>query len=260
MIILSIYTEKAQLECMNEEYFPLHKDRSNHKILYTSGIVPRLSKYENVSPQEIEKSIVSHFSANYSNEFKVQSVSPNWIRFELTDPALATWLQGVAEEGTLSRGALEQREQGEQGRQGEKEIFVPGVGNSLFSVQYAHARCCSLLRLGKQEGLIDSSNFIPWLDSKKELRLTHPASTSLIDELIQVVDFSECNILIKWEKVALKLSQAFENFWSQCRIFGEVKTTSSDLAAARLGLVMATQSVLSFLLETKLGISAPREL
>ncbi len=106
-------------------------------------------------------------------------------------------------------------------------------------------------------------NPIPWLNFDGTLRLNHPDEHRLIGELIQVIDsieFPDIGGSIKWEKVALNLSQAFEKFWSNCRIWGEVKIMSPELAQARLGLLMATQSVLRFVLEEKLGIFAPLEL
>jgi arginyl-tRNA synthetase len=149
----------------------------------------------------------------------------------------------------------------------------------LFAVQYAHARCCSLLRLAVREGLIEfweiesdtKSAFgsaipwkpISWLTCDEKLRFNHPAELRLIAELVQAVDNLENPDVmssLKWEKAALNLSQAFENFWRKCRIWGEVKITSPELAEARLGLLMATQSVLRFLLEEKIGISALAEL
>ncbi|BDI19124.1 hypothetical protein ANSO36C_49260 [Nostoc cf. commune SO-36] len=108
-----------------------------------------------------------------------------------------------------------------------------------------------------------SPNPLPWLNCEGTLRLNHPDERRLISELIQVVDNIECPDVsgsVKWEKVALNLSQAFEKFWSNCRIWGEVKINSPELAQARLGLLMATQSVLRFVLEENLGVFAPLEL
>ncbi len=135
--------------------------------------------------------------------------------------------------------------------------------HALFPVQYAHVRCCSLLRLGEQEGLITSEEAIPWLNNRQELRFYHPTELCLISELVKVVDeleWSDSSASMKWEKVGLALSQAFENFWCDCRIWGEVKAHSPELAQARLGLVLATQSVLRRLLEEKLNTFALWEL
>ncbi|MBN3950548.1 MAG: hypothetical protein HWQ38_30405, partial [Nostoc sp. NMS7] len=151
--------------------------------------------------------------------------------------------------------------------------------NSLFAVQYAHARCCSLVLLAHREGLIKlrepvlntspafwsviAPNPISWLNCDGTLRLNHPDERRLIGELVQVVDNIKCPDIsdsVKWEKITLNLSQAFEKFWSNCRIWGEVKITSPEVAQARLGLLMATQSVLRYVLEENLGVFAPLEL
>ena len=60
----------------------------------------------------------------------------------------------------------------------------------LFAIQYAHARCCSLVLLAHREGLIKlreplsdvslafrnvvSRQQIPWLNCDEKLRLNHP--------------------------------------------------------------------------------------
>ncbi|MEH2179750.1 DALR anticodon-binding domain-containing protein [Nostoc sp.] len=222
---------------------------------------------------ELANAIASDISGICGGVFSIQIVPPGWIHFELTHSTLANWLQSLV---VGSYG-----EAGEQRSRGvEETINAPCLmPNSLFAVEYAHARCCSLVLLAHREGLIKLRepvpntspafwevifpNPLPWLNYDGILRLDHPDERRLIGELIQVVDNIECPDVsgsVKWEKVTLNLSQAFEKFWSNCRIWGEVKITSPELAQARLGLLMATQSVLKLVLEENLGVFAPLEL
>ncbi|QMS91838.1 glutamate acetyltransferase [Nostoc edaphicum CCNP1411] len=258
---------------------------------------------------ELASAIASDISEICGDVFSIQTVPPGWIHFELTHSTLATWLQSLAVGSSGKEGEIGGREQGAGGEINSKfkiqnsklknfcllpsaSSLLPtladslplrypasSVPNSLFAVQYAHARCCSLVLLAHREGLIKlrepvpntssacwdviSPNPLPWLNCDGTLRLNHPDERQLIGELIQVIDDIECpdvNGSVKWEKVALNLSQAFEKFWSNCRIWGEVKIKSPELAQARLGLLMATQSVLRFVLEENLGVFAPLEL
>ncbi|MEH1932868.1 MAG: DALR anticodon-binding domain-containing protein [Nostoc sp.] len=240
---------------------------------------------------ELASAIASDISGICEDVFSIQIVPPGWIHFELTHSTLATWLQSLAvgsSGGGGGDGEWGSEGMGEWGSEGEELITnaqcpMPNaqcpMPNSLFAVQYAHARCCSLVLLAHREGLIkltepvpnSSPAFwsviapkpIPWLNCDGVLRLNHPDERRLIAQLVQVIDNIECPDVsgyIKWEKVALNLSQAFEKFWSNCRIWGEVKITSPELAQARLGLLMATQSVLRYVLEENLGVFAPLEL
>ncbi|WP_334869534.1 DALR anticodon-binding domain-containing protein [Nostoc sp.] len=239
----------------------------------------RLSKSQNQKAMELASAIASDLSGICGDVFSIQIVPPGWIHFELTDSTLATWLQSLAVGSSVGEGEMAGREQGageQKSREAERTIDAQ---NSLFTVQYAHARCCSLVLLAHREGLIKlrepvpntsptfwdviSPNPLPWLNCDGILRLNHLDEGRLISELIQVIDNIECPDVggsVKWEKVALNLSQAFEKFWSNCRIWGEVKITSPELAQARLGLLMATQSVLRYVLEENLGVFAPLEL
>jgi len=151
---------------------------------------------------------------------------------------------------------------------------------NLFPIEYSHARCCSLLRMGERDGLITlapttSENYsqfwfihipesIPWQKSNGQLLFLHDAEYELIAEIASTLDYIYCvssaKKSISWEKVANSLSTAFQTFYSHCRIWGEVKVETPELAQARLGLVLATQSVLRFLLEERLGRKAPLEL
>lgn len=271
--ILSINTIKLDKARIKDEKIPLYKGRDDSRVLYISGVALHLSKSQNRKAMELANAIASDISGICEDVFSIKIVPPGWIHFELTHSTLATWLQSLA---VVSSGG-----EGEQGAGGDEgTIDAPcSVPNSLFAVQYAHARCCSLVLLAHREGLIklrepvpnsspvfwsvSAPNPIPWLTSDGGLRLNHPDERRLIGELVQVVDNIECPDIsgsVKWEKVALNLSQAFEKFWSNCRIWGEVKITSPELAQARLGLLMATQSVLRYVLKENLGVFAPLEL
>ncbi|MBD2676903.1 glutamate acetyltransferase [Nostoc paludosum FACHB-159] len=249
---------------------------------------------------ELASAIALHLSATCGDVFNVQIVPPGWIHFELTDSALAGWLQrlvGEWEDREMGRlvlseavSAASRREvwgdegaktaggAGEAGGERITNAQCP-MPNALFPIQHAHARCCSLVLLAHRERLIQlkeplansspsfwsviSPNPIPWLNCDGKLQLNHPDERRLISELVEVVDniqFPDIRGSVKWEKAALNLSQAFENLWCNCRIWGEVKIISPKLAQARLGLLMATQSVLKFVLEEKLKIFAPLEL
>ncbi|NHC37573.1 DALR anticodon-binding domain-containing protein [Scytonema millei] len=151
--------------------------------------------------------------------------------------------------------------------------------NSLFPIQYAHARCCSLLHMAHREKIITitsrnsdinssclqviSPQPIPWLSDAK-ICLQHPSELNLLLESIAVLDDLYCpnptRKSLNWLKIALNLSQAFQTFYSQCRIWGEVKNQNLNLAQGRLGLVAIAQSLFRILLVEVLNSCAPLEL
>ncbi|MCV3215426.1 DALR anticodon-binding domain-containing protein [Plectonema radiosum NIES-515] len=268
---LSIDTNTNIILSRENDKIPLYKSRDINRILYISGVALQLSKSQNRKGIDIACAIASHLSANCGDEFIIEIVPPGYIHFVLTDPILAGWLQHLVE-------GMGERKRGGERERGGGETRIKNSSH-LFALQYAHARCCSLIRLAQQEKLIQlgdnnvntssamfsviSPNPIPWLNSDRKLRFSHSASHRLISQLVQVVDDLElCDEAgsVNWEKAAINLSQAFEVFWCNCRIWGEVKITSPELSQARLGLVIATQSVLRFLLEEKLGVFALVEL
>jgi arginyl-tRNA synthetase len=250
---LSVYTSTERIICINDEKVSLFKGRDNKRILYISGIALRLSKSQNFSSMEIASQLAACLSANYGDAFRVQIVPPGWIHLELTHLTVATWLQSLVDGGVSLGGGETPRENRDK----------------LFAVQYAYARCCSLVRLAEREGLIKLSpaglfqHPLLWLNNEHQLYFNHLAEFRLMSELVQVVDDwvgVGGSSSVNWEKAALNLSQAFEAFWVNCRIWGEVKIAAPELAQARLGLLLATQFVLRSLLAVKLGIIASGEL
>jgi arginyl-tRNA synthetase len=110
-------------------------------------------------------------------------------------------------------------------------------------------------------------NPIPWIDDGDRLRLVHPAERSLISQLLTVLDnlypifeVKNSEKPVNYFKLAKSLSEAFQIFYSQCRVWGEVKIEQPKLAQARVGLILATQSLLRFILDNFLNAIAPLEL
>nr|WP_277875917.1 DALR anticodon-binding domain-containing protein [Chroococcidiopsis sp. [FACHB-1243]] len=186
---------------------------------------------------------------------------------------------GAGSRGEESRGV--EGAEGQRGRGAEEQgsNYQLAITNFLFPIQSAHARCCSLLKMAHEEKIITiksrncdiissclqviSPQPIPWL-SEAKICLHHPSELNLLLESIEVLDALYCpdptRKSLNWLKVALNLSQAFQTFYSQCRIWGEVKNQNFNLAQGRLGLVAIAQSVFRILLVEVLNSCAPLEL
>ncbi|NET32159.1 MAG: hypothetical protein F6K19_09165 [Cyanothece sp. SIO1E1] len=204
--------------------------------------------------------------------FTINVTPLGWIHLGLQDPGLALWLQYIVD-------TLPARHD-----QTAAEIRAlsrfPTSPENLFSAQYAHARCCSLLRLGHQEKLITLADRpvdqetcqqqiitpapIPWLNSEYQLRLVQSSEWKLMHQLLVLIDNhydlkQSFNIRIAYKQL-YSLSQSFQVFYCTCQIFGSVKNSTLKLAQARLGLILATQLTLKSLLLNYFGIPAPTEL
>ncbi|MBD2299914.1 glutamate acetyltransferase [Nostoc sp. FACHB-190] len=262
-------TEKIQIKEFKKNH--LYKDRDNKKILYISGVAQQLAKSHNCTAMEIANTLVPRLLATSGDVFMVTIVPPGWIYFELKPTYLASWLQNWV------MGCREQL--GKMGTENTTPKFNNYNPSHIFAIQHAYARCCSLILLGHREKLIKlreplpdtsttlwqpvSQQPIPWLNHDNLLWLHHSTERDLLAQLVEVVDELVCSEIgdaIHWQKTAWKLSQAWEKFWCQCRIWGDVKINSPELAQSRLGLVIVTQHLLRYLLVEKLGVSAVWEL
>ena len=276
---------------MTLEAIPVHLLSEDAGVLYQSAIALKLSPLWQLPALNIANQLTDSFATtcqdtanSISLDFSVEVVFPGWIQFQLSDSGLATWLQYLIQ--IPPSGILEKK--GRRITLENAEISHPkqpikGLNNAknLFLIQYAHARCCSLLRLAHRQGAIALSdpeckratwqivepNPIPWLyDSHKiestqtRLRLEHPTERRLIAQILDVQDRS-CHLDPGGAiKLAIALSHVFESFYSRCRIWGEVMIETPQLAQARLGLVAITQQLLRSLLQDQLGITPPLEL
>ncbi len=281
-------TDLLKYPQMTLDTIPVYRISEEENIWYRSAIAFKLASVWQLSALDIAHQLTASLTtlpqspnALRGVDFTVEVIHPGWIDFRLSDQGLAAWLQYELDQMGKLESKINQQCVATVNTTAKKQLLKTAKdAKNLFPIQYAHARCCSLLRLGHRQGLLELSdsdcqhpnwqifqpNPIPWLkaDPKKEysqgdLWLQHPAERHLIDQLLEgcdrISDFNPANGV----KIAHTLSHAFEIFYSTCRIWGEVKTQTPQLAQARLGLVGVTQKILRSLLD-HLGVTAPSEL
>ncbi|MBE9189489.1 anticodon-binding protein [Gloeocapsopsis crepidinum LEGE 06123] len=240
----------------------------NNQITYIWAIALQLSTVQKLPAMQIA-TMMMHLIDTTENAVSSTSIvthvaPPGLIYLELTDLTVGSWLQYF----TINPPRI------------EKYCSQKGSGASLsFTLQYTHARCCSVLQLAAQEGLItlrsrveSAENIFPvvseqtlisFLDSQQRLLCCHPTEQALIKQLLMLFDnlyYPSTESKAQWEKITLNLCQSWQNFYTHCRIWGEVKQNNLLLARARLGLTSLTQSLLAVFLNDKLGVYAPTEL
>jgi arginyl-tRNA synthetase len=121
--------------------------------------------------------------------------------------------------------------------------------NPVYYVQYAHARCASILRNAAELAVKADAGRAGEL-------LHHPAEQALIRHLLDFPDAltaaAERRETHEVPRYAYELATAFSAFYRDCKVLGE----DAALSGARLALVDATRGVLANALDL-LGISAP---
>jgi DALR anticodon binding domain len=251
------------------------------EVVYVSNVAFVFSKILNIPPLEIATDLASFYIEFpvRQQDFIITVIPPGFLSLKLTEIRLAQWLQCLP---LLPLSLANLPPLGD---------FNPSANNlDLFTIQYACARCYSLMQLAQREGLItleeisvervrsmfpdliiascETSILIinqplhSWLRYGQQLPFCHRTEYVLIIHLVKVVDdfcSSTQFTLDDWAKSALKLSHAFADFYSHCRIFDETNIQTPNLVSGRLNLILATYVVLKLLLQ-RLGIFAPRSL
>jgi DALR anticodon binding domain len=209
-----------------------------------------------------------------------------WLYAEFSSESLAQWLQTLL---TLTPH-LEIQDLSSSTVPG---ILSPGISSDpgLFDLQYAHARCCSLLRLGSQVGLIQladmhsfnlmSPNPVPWLTRQGELWLQTESEQNLLQSLMQFPQSlcassaiygrlhspaPGCQTSVSWPldprivQRHQRWSQLFQSFYRDCGVLGAVQTKTLELAQVRFACLLLFKNVLGFWLNSVLQIDAPTQL
>lgn len=124
--------------------------------------------------------------------------------------------------------------------------------NPVYYVQYAHARCASILRTAAEARI--------GLESGNVELLTAPEETALIDEMLrlpemveQMAEALEPHHLTTY---ALEIAQEFTQFYGACRV---VEASQPEISAARVKLTIAAKTTLARTLGL-LGVSAPESM
>jgi arginyl-tRNA synthetase len=124
--------------------------------------------------------------------------------------------------------------------------------NPVYYVQYAHARCCSILRNAEGTGVAPDA-------SQASVHLQHPAEQALIRHLLLlpdvVADAAERRETHDLTRYCLEVAQLFSQFYRDCRVLTD-EPAERPLSEARLALTDATRQVLANALGL-MGISAP---
>lgn len=235
---------------------PLSRSSSLNPVVYRSAIAFWLARQFSMTPLMLAEKIFDLIKAqqqtisNQSSDMKQLSGDiilrlgkTGWLTFEVSDRLLAIWLQRLMN-WPLSIPALFQRSSND---------------DNLFPLEYAYARCCALLRLGDQAGIIrlNNRNFeqnlgqwlypdpVSWYDWKLEqLKVSSLVERTLISQFIIISDRVIKEPTIQAIPLANHLRDAFLNFERYCRIFGEIAEKKRELSQLRLGLVAITRSLL----------------
>jgi arginyl-tRNA synthetase len=124
--------------------------------------------------------------------------------------------------------------------------------NPVYYVQYAHARCASILRNGAERSLEPDA-------AEAASLLQHPAEQALIRRLLALPEVLS-DAAARYEtheltKYCLEVAQLFSQFYRDCRVLTD-EPDEAPLARARLALTDAVRQVLANALGL-MGISAP---
>jgi len=202
--------------------FPLHKVRDNTEVWYVSAIAFKLETLWEQSAIAVAEKIITKLNHNTGasvekkvhpqlNQINLDKLSnlwqesstwvepPGWIHWRLNSMGIAIWMQMLIEQFCALEQATQTADK-DMELENDNQFCSVLTSSEVFSIQYAYARCCSILRMADREdgGLRDKhhlanrseirSKAIPWLNSDNCLRLTHPCEQDLIAQFVLTID------------------------------------------------------------------------
>ncbi len=243
--------------------------------VYRCAIAFPLANYCGIKPLKMAQELVTFFPdvkceqvTTLHSKIIITIIPPGWIDFKINHDFFGVWWQQL-----ILKLDSNHNYRIEINACHENLHFITTTPN-LFAINYYHDRCCSLLKLGEREGLIqlDNHNFeslswqiskphpIIWFDVNESFLLVHPQELNLLNYLLLILDdFDDLRGVPLtqqvWLNYALNLCKALEQFMIACRFCGEVKHQNPQLAIARLGLIAVIQWCLFKLMGEKLQVT-----
>lgn len=242
------------------QQIPVYRLKDIEQCTYRCSVALAMAKRLSVTPEEVANKVWRKLCQAQTDgeqveglRFQVRLVTGGWLELTLADPL--GWLGFVLEHPP----------------QGVPSLV--GQDQDLFSAQYAHARCCSLLRLAQSQNLVrfraitnlGDDLSVPFLtmevrDGSVEEVFPNPQARKLLGTLMAVIDGSDSLTTREAVKQVKALSQVMLEFYAHCRIWGEIQRDYPQLMQRRLALLAGVQIWLRWLLECRVGVVAPREL
>ncbi|MCM3618027.1 arginine--tRNA ligase [Sutcliffiella horikoshii] len=125
--------------------------------------------------------------------------------------------------------------------------------NPVFYAQYAHARICSMLRQGEEQGIsLDGDFALEHISSEKEIDLLK----KLGEYPLAVAEAAEKRIPHRITNYTFELASALHSFYNAEKV---LDADNQEKSKARLGLMKAVQTTLEDALKL-IGVSAPEKM
>jgi hypothetical protein len=255
---------------------------------YVSPIAHQLAVTLRLTPLEICQNLQSQIQLFNSSDFFILEIhcwytDAGYIHFQLMPTAIAIWLNWIQDESHEWLNLLELSELNHLSSIKTDNVCANVRTSSNFAqsskfspIVYAHARCCSLLRLARAEKLISFDNFSQitttnWLNcdidrmrncskTAEKLIFDTLVEEQLIHALMDVLDGIYGERPQNWSKLALNLARSWLELDRSCHVFGDLKRQNPRLAIARCGLTAISRRYLQILLEDYLEVKALTEL
>ncbi len=231
---------------------PLTLDRQGLRVRYRCAIAQRLAAIVHRSPVELATQIATAWNQNDRVNgqalARIRVQDSGSLDLELTDAAIAIWLDALSQMQISSRSRSPSRPDHPDGDQS-------------FAVYHALDRCRSLVAAAEREGWFDRQTLKQyWLDDRGQLRLALAAERHAILSLIQTTDIISDRLdpstlpehrhrpHLPQHKLADRLAAEVETLQRHSRPWHARHTQDTATARARLGLLLSYDHALQVLL------------